>query len=89
MALNMERSERLGVCLNCIQILSVELATGLEEKCDGKKGSLVVSAGSEASLQNFASALHQFVSGAGYVCCPVIDHEVWKCKPTLLSWSFK
>ena len=55
----MERSEKWNICLNCIQILNVELTTGLEEKRNEERGSFdVISAASDAGLQNLASALH-------------------------------
>ena len=65
MGLSIERLDNLNVGLNCIQILIVERTTGLEENCDGERGSFVVnSAGSDDRLQSFASSLHQPVSGA-------------------------
>ena len=65
MGLGIERPDNLNVCLNCIQILRDERTTGLEENCDGERGSFVVnSAGSDDRLQSYASSLHQPVSGA-------------------------
>lgn len=49
-------------CLNCNQILRVEVTIGQEEYCLGDRGSLaVISVGSDDDIQVFASNWHQLL----------------------------
>lgn len=61
MGLNNEKSAKLN-CLNCVQIVRIELTTGLEVNCGRERGSCVVISVESDDVHNFASATHQSAS---------------------------
>lgn len=64
MGLNNEKSVTWNDCMNCVEILRVELTTGLEVNYDRERGSYVLISAESDNDKNFASATHQSTSGA-------------------------